>query len=530
VDFYSRAGRFGDAERVLQNAQANGADNPFASLTLVAFYEMRNRLDEARNLLFDLTRKFPKNVDVSIKLATNLMPDQPERARQEIDQIIKTSPQNVFGYVLLGESQFRLGQFDAAEATLRKDPALNSRIPQVHFILGELAMRKGQVDPAIDHFQKSIAVDTRFIPARLALAEIFLNKGKLADSHQEIGKILEIAPPNLQARLLKTTLDINSKNYATAENELLALLKQQPDNRAVLHQLGIYYAARGKNADAEKNLIRASELSPNSEESFRDLVGFYLNTKQTEKAIQKINSVPDAQKRAFHYELMGMTSAASGKPEDAESAYKKALEKEPNRASAAQLLFDLYVQRKRFDEAMKMSDELIRKNPSNAGAVVMRGSLYEAQGKMEEAKKDFEQAVRTDPNQIIAATNLAFILAAQGRDLDATLRYAQDARRRLPENPNVADTLGWVYYKTGHLALAKDSVQFAVSNEPNNPEYQYHLGTIYKADNQPSQAEAALKKALANPTQFKERSQADAELKDIEHWRHLVSPIPPTNK
>src|SRR5262249_33732666 len=157
-------GRFDDVERVLQNAQANSPDDPFASLTLVTFYEISNRPADARRLLLDLKKKFPKNLDVSIKLATNLMPDQPERGRQEIDQIIKTSPQNALGYVLLGESQFRMGQFDAAEATLGKDPAVNSRIPQVQFILGELAMRKGQVDPAIDHFEKSIAVDARFIP------------------------------------------------------------------------------------------------------------------------------------------------------------------------------------------------------------------------------------------------------------------------------------------------------------------------------------------------------------------------------
>jgi tetratricopeptide (TPR) repeat protein len=524
ADFYYRAGRFDDAEKVLQDAQSNGADNPFASLTLVNFYEMRNRHGDARKLLLDLRTKFTKNLDVAVKLATNLMPDQPDRARKEIDQIIQADPRNVLGYVLLGESQFRSGQFDAAEATLGKDPALNSRVPQVHFILGNLAVRKGQADRAVDHFQKSIAVDKAFIPAHLALAEIFLSKGNLADSRQEIGKILEIAPSNPQARLLKTTLDISSKNYTAAESELLALLKEQPYNHAILRQLGLYYAARGKNADAEKYFTRASDIWPNSEETFQDVVRFYLNTKQTAKAIQKIDSVPDVLKRAFHYELMGMAAAASGKPLDAENAYKKALGKDPNRGIAAQLLINLYVQNKRLDDAVRISDELIRKNPSNAAAVAMRGSLYEEQGRMEEAKKDFEQALRTDPNQTAAANNLAYILAEQGRDLEVALRYAQGARRQSPEDPNVADTLGWIYYKMGRLALAKDSVQFAVSKEPGNPEFQYHLGTIYKANNQRTDAENALKKAIASPTEFRERSQADAELKDIELWRHLVTP------
>jgi predicted Zn-dependent protease len=213
----------------------------------------------------------------------------------------------------------------------------------------------------------------------------------------------------------------------------------------------------------------------------------------------------------------------SGKPQDAENAYKKALEKDPNRGSSAQLLFDLYAQSKRFDDAKKMLDERLQKNPSNAGAVIaMRGNLYEAQGKTDEARKDYEKALESDPNQIIAGNNLAYLLADQGRDLDTALKYAQNLRSRQPEDPNIADTLGWVYYKMRRSLLARDSVRFAASKDPDNPVFQYHLGVIYKANNQPADAEAALKKALASPRQFKERADADAALKDIDRWRHLV--------
>jgi hypothetical protein len=79
-----------------------------------------------------------------------------------------------------------------------------------------------------------------------------------------------------------------------------------------------------------------------------------------------------------------------------------------------------------------------------------------------------------------------------------------------------------VYSKLGRSVLALKSAEFAVSKEPANPLYQYHLGIIYKTNNQPKEAETALKKALASPVDFKGKKDADAVLKDIDHWRHLV--------
>ncbi len=118
------------------------------------------------------------------------------------------------GYALLGELQFRSGQFDAAEATLGKDPPLNSSFPQVHLLLGHLAERKGQNDQAIDHFQKSLKINGNYFPVRLALAEAFLNKGQLADSREELRKAFEVQPGDPSARLLPvTTLDMADKNY-----------------------------------------------------------------------------------------------------------------------------------------------------------------------------------------------------------------------------------------------------------------------------------------------------------------------------
>ena len=107
------------------------------------------------------------------------------------------------------------------------------------------------------------------------------------------------------------------------------------------------------------------------------------------------------------------------------------------------------------------------------------------------------------------------MLAEEGRDLDTALGYAQSARKKQPESPNIADTLGWVYYKMGNIVLAREQVQFAVSKQPDNGAFLYHLAMIYKENKQLPEAQSVLKKALNSTKEFKEKSLAQAALKDI---------------
>ena len=514
VAFYNQANRFPDIEEILKNAQAKSPNDPTASLMLVDLYAGKDRPADSRKLLIETKQKFPKNVDVAAKLALNFLQDQPEQARAEIDQIVKTDPKNPIGYVLRGELQFILGQYDAAEDTLGKPPAVDSPFPQVHFFLGNIAVKKGQLDQALFHYQKSLSTNSAYVPARVALAEAFFNKGNVRDSREEIQKALAVQPNFTPARLLKAALDSGDKNYQAAERELTALSKEEPNNFLVYRQMAVYDESRGRLADAEKNFLKALELRPDSPEMLRDLTLFYIRQKQPDRAIQRITAIPENKRQAFHYEFLGAAYSQAGKSQEAENAFKTALARDPARISSEINLFNEYVKKGRTDDGIRVLDELAKKNP-HSNAYTVKGLLLDGQGKIDEAKENYTLALKTNPNDWGAANNLAYILAEEGRDLNAALGYAQSARKNQPENPGIADTLGWVYYKLGNYVLAREQLRFALGKEPDNGIYQYHLGMIYKQLKQLSEAEAALRKAAGSPKDFKEKSLAQAALKEM---------------
>ena len=170
--------------------------------------------------------------------------------------------------------------------------------------------------------------------------------GDNAGALSEVRKVLGGSPGYVPARILLTRIELVQKNYTDAEKDLLALQKDAPDNPIVLRQVAMYYDLRSRPADAEKNYLHALEVAPNSQVALQDLAQFYVRAKQYDRAIQKIDAVPD-DKQIYHYELLGLVYVAeAGKYKEAEASYKTAVEKDPTK-SALSLLASLYIERRR---------------------------------------------------------------------------------------------------------------------------------------------------------------------------------------
>ena len=84
----------------------------------------------------------------------------------------------------------------------------------------------------------------------------------------------------------------------------------------------------------------------------------------------------------------------------------------------------------------------------------------------------------------------------QGQNTDVALSLAQTARRGMPDDPGVADTLGWAYYKKGSYQLALGLLENAAKKAPKNPNIRYHLGLTYEQVHNLPAAKSELDNAL----------------------------------
>jgi tetratricopeptide (TPR) repeat protein len=161
------------------------------------------------------------------------------------------------------------------------------------------------------------------------------------------------------------------------------------------------------------------------------------------------------------------------------------------------MLGQFYAKQGRLDEARTEFENIIKKDPRSVAARTMVGIIFDAQGKREEAKRAFQAAVAESADLApVAANNLAYIYAEEGTNLDVALTLATSAKKALPENGEIDDTLGWVYYKKDLASLAIVPLEESVKKRPGSAAALYHLGMAYAKINDASKARPALERAL----------------------------------
>ncbi|MBL8293837.1 MAG: tetratricopeptide repeat protein, partial [Bryobacterales bacterium] len=135
----------------------------------------------------------------------------------------------------------------------------------------------------------------------------------------------------------------------------------------------------------------------------------------------------------------------------------------------------------------------------------------EAAGRKGEVRPVYEQIIKLAPDNAVALNNMAFLLAESGQDLDQALTYAQRAKQQLPNNLDVADTLGWVYIKKN---LSDDAIKIfrdLVLQKPDNATWRYHLALALFQKGDKLQAKKELEVALKT----KRNSEEEQKIKEL---------------
>ena len=78
------------------------------------------------------------------------------------------------------------------------------------------------------------------------------------------------------------------------------------------------------------------------------------------------------------------------------------------------------------------------------------------------------------------------------------LTFAQRANQKLPQAPEIADTLGWIYLKKNLPDNAMEIFKSNISKSPKNSTYRYHLGMALFQKGDKVRARQELQVALTN--------------------------------
>jgi tetratricopeptide (TPR) repeat protein len=232
--------------------------------------------------------------------------------------------------------------------------------------------------------------------------------------------------------------------------------------------------------------------------------------KQARERVQKqIDATPDD---PFMYNLLGGLWMQANQADKAEQAFKKSLELNDQLQVSYMNLAELYRRTKRTDEAVQEYERLLKKNPKAASAHMMLGMIAEQGNEIQKAQTHYRKTLDLEPKFSPAANNLAWLMAEHGGNLDEALAFAESARAQQADNPHIADTLGWIYYKKNAYLKAVSLLQEAAEKLPENPVVQYHLGMAQFKNGDRQKGKKALEAAFQLSPNFPGSEEAKATL------------------
>jgi tetratricopeptide (TPR) repeat protein len=501
--FYLATKRSGRAEEHLRRV-FDITKTPDAAITVADYYVSQNREDAARRLLEPLAKDPKTAAAANIRLAVlDQATGHPAEAKDRLESVIKSDPRQLTALLIKSGFLLKDGKTEEAVSVAKSAVEAHPDSPAAFSALGRAQMARKDVDAAAAAYREAVRLNPLATDAKMALSRLELASGRAASSVTLADDALKTQPQNADARLLLVKALISSGQLARAQTELDVLSAQFPDSAALHVQRGMLLGRKQQPVEARREFERALQQEPGALEASAGLVALDLSAHRTDEARGRVDAlVKDPAAKTPAVMLAARTYAALGDLKTSEQMLRRVIAQDASDLSAYAALGQIYAKQGRLDAALVELDTLIRRDPKAVAALTLSGMILEAQGKTKDAQARFERVMQVDQTAPVAANNLAWLYAENGGNLDVALQLAQTASRKLPDTPEVNDTLGYIYLKKNLPALAIPPLRASTEKDPANALYQYHLGLAYAKSGESERGRQALTRALSLKPDF----------------------------
>ncbi len=185
----------------------------------------------------------------------------------------------------------------------------------------------------------------------------------------------------------------------------------------------------------------------------------------------------------------------------------------PPNADAALLLYQLYLEKGRFNDALRTAKGLHAKQPDFLGAAMAVAAAYESMGRYPEAEQTLRDALEQHPNRIVIYSRLARMRRSQGdragevalyremleerpghygtlvslgeaqiaqNDIDGAIVTYAELAALFPDDLQILRRLASLEFGSGRYEEAAQRLRGAMRRHPDNHEFTYSLGQVLR--------------------------------------------------
>ena len=495
--------------------------DPLASpvqVRLADFYSAMNRQADARAILTQVTKNDPDFLPAHYRLAEMALTEQEyDECLAILQNVFQRNASDPSARIIRGRVHLARGATPSAMEDFRETIRVQPNSPVGHYYLALAHLQANDAAQARSSLTDALRIHPQFTDAILRLAELEIREGSHRRAIESLETVVSRQPQLPQAHVLLGSAFLATGNASKAIESFQKAKELSPHDPRPPHLLGLALRRENRNSEAERNFHEALDLSPGFMEPLVQLVALDIQARKKDSALERVKTqISLAPQSANLYVLLGRVHGARGETSAAEAAFNKAIETDPNLTTGYLALSQLYISSSEYDQALMRLRNVLEVNPQNLSAAMLSGLIHEKKGDVAMAKEAYEELIDNHPDFAPAANNLAYLYLEHGGDLDKALDLAYRARLQAPEDPHIADTLGWALYKKGRIDQAVTSLRLSANKLPDHPIVQYHLGMAYHKQGNHEAARQALERALRLDPDFDGAHEARSALAELD--------------
>lgn len=527
-----------NAELDFRRALSLDAQSAPAYAGLGSLYQAQQNLPKAEDAFKSAADASPPRSPERLEFAQfELQTGNPDKAKVLFTQMTKDAPDFVPGWIGLAETALAEKKYDDCDAALKQALARDSdnfgarlfgarldmargdttnaesdlkelakkypQAPGVHYQLALACLANSETDKALNELHVAVNLNNQFADAVNLLAEIEIKTGDTASAVDLLRTFVSRHPKSAESELLLADAYRVQGQFTSALEIYQDLEKSFPKNPRIPLLMGSTFVEQQDDANARKEFNHALQIAPDNITAQEQLAELDLAEHHFTTAEQRAQTLIQKNSRLSDpHVLLAKIYLAQGETNRTEAELSNAVKLQPDNALAYLLLAQLRSDAGQNQSALDALNEALKKNPKSTAALMLIGDIRTAQKNDSAAEDAYEKVLAINPRFAPALDNLACLYVKNPAQLDRAYKLAQRARQLLPNDPSIADTLGWVLVKKGQYLPAMKLLQDAAGQLPNQPEVQFHLGMAHYLLGDESDAREAFQRALQSGKEF----------------------------
>jgi len=347
-------------------------------------------------------------------------------AKNEVEKLIKSDPNNARYYTILGDLYKANNKNDEALAAYKKSLEINPNEISTHFELADYYRDSGEKQKYFDELHilfsnPEIDIDTKINWLITFYGVDEKDKDAQLNIKQLVEAVLTAHPKEAKTHAVKGDFLFRDKQYSEARESYLKAIELDKSKYLIWNQLLVIDSQINDWVKMAEDAEKTIELFPNEPAPYLLFGMAKLQQKNPKEAIQKLT-------KGFEYVL-------------------------DNKALKSQFLANL-------------------------------GDAYYQEKNNPKSDSCYDRALDINPNDVYILNNYSYYLSLRNDKLDKAENMSRKSNELEPDNASYLDTYAWILYAQKKYSDAKIYMEKALAVDGNkNPVLLEHYGDIlYKLD------------------------------------------------